>query len=52
MNHGVPYKTVRLIKEGALVTTKELKGQLVEIGRDDHNHTAFRNGRAFLIPVL
>lgn len=48
--HSNQYKTIRMIKEGAL-TTRALKGQLVEIGKDDHRNTAFRNGNAFLIPV-
>lgn len=51
LSHADPYKTIRLIKEGALVT-KELKGQLAEIGTDDSGNKALRNGKAFLIPVL
>lgn len=50
LTHSTPYKAVRLIKEGAL-TTRSLRGQLIEIGKDDHGNTAFRNGNAFLIPV-
>lgn len=51
LNHGGKYKTIRLITEGALVNG-DLEGQLVEIGTDDSNNRAFRNGKAFLIPVL
>jgi len=51
LNHGGQFKTVRLITEGALVNGN-LEGQLIEIGTDDYNNKAFRNGKAFLIPVL
>lgn len=49
---GSRYKVVRFIQEGAkLKFGSTITGQLIAIGKDDENNTAYRNGKAFLIPV-
>ncbi len=45
------YKVVRMIAEGALLSTDEIKGRLVEIGTDLDGNTVLRNGLAFVIPL-
>lgn len=45
------YKVVRMIREGALLANDEISGRLVEIGSDLEEHTAYRNGMAFIIPL-
>ena len=51
LNHGGKYQAVRLIQEGAKLSGT-ISGRLIEIGKDDNNKIAYRNGKAFLIPVL
>ncbi len=46
------YKVVRMIAEGALLSTDDIKGRLVEIGTDLDGNTVFRNGLAFTIPLF
>ena len=41
---------VRMIKEGALITSDTVKGRLVCLGADEQERTLFRNGLAFLMP--
>lgn len=45
------YKVVRMIAEGALLSTADIKGRLVEIGTDLYGNTVLRNGLAFTIPL-
>jgi CRISPR type III-A-associated RAMP protein Csm4 len=46
------YQVVRFILEGAeLNVQSKIAGRLVEIGTDDFSNKAYRNGKAFLIPV-
>lgn len=42
---------VRMIEEGALITSPDIKGRLVELGPDEQNRTIYRCGIPFLIPV-
>ncbi len=43
-------KIVRMIQEGAILNSNEVKGRLVELGTDLNGHTIWRNGKAFLVP--
>ncbi len=44
-------KVVRMIKEGALLKSAEVKGRLVAIGTDFEENTVLRNGRAFNVKL-
>ena len=50
LTSGSTYQVVRMMLEGAICNNK-IKGNLIKIGKDDENNTAYRNGKAFLIPV-
>lgn len=50
LTSGSTYQVVRMMLEGALCKSK-INGKLIEIGKDDENNIAYRNGKAFLIPV-
>ncbi len=44
-------KIVRMIKEGALFSSNQVKGNVPVIGTDREGHSILRYGKAFLIPV-
>lgn len=50
LTSGSNYQAVKMLLEGAVCKVK-INGKLIEIGKDDENNIAYRNGKAFLIPV-
>ncbi len=44
-------KVVRMIEEGALLKSPDIKGRLIELGPDEHGRIIYRLGTSFLIPV-
>lgn len=45
------YKVIRMIQEGALINSN-IEGRLVNIGNDYLEREVWRNGKAFLIPIM
>ncbi len=46
------YEVVRMINEGALLNDKDIRGRLVAIGTDIDNNKVYRNGLAFVLPLI
>ncbi|MEO1626457.1 MAG: hypothetical protein AAFV25_14975 [Bacteroidota bacterium] len=44
-------KVVRMIREGALLTSDQVKGRLVPTGQDELGHETLRHGLPFLLPL-
>ncbi|GJM33933.1 MAG: type III-A CRISPR-associated RAMP protein Csm4 [Saprospiraceae bacterium] len=42
---------VSMIAEGALVTSNDVSGRLVELGLDEQDRIIYRNGKTLLIPI-
>jgi len=48
---GTFAEVVRMIEEGALLTSNEIKGRLVPLGEDEQERTILRYGKPFIIPM-
>lgn len=44
-------KVVNMIAEGALISSSDVSGRLLELGLDEHDRIIYRNGMTLLIPI-